>query len=68
MSGNETFVVKLTYKHHTTHAVLVEDESWLPLSVIETRVPLIDLEEGEEFECEVPQWLLEREDLEHLVE
>lgn len=68
MTGNKVHTVKLRYINHTETYVEVEDGSYLSLLYSHPQVPLIELEEGDEFEIDSPEWALENADLEYLID
>ena len=68
MSGNTIRTVKVTYIRHTKTFVEVEDGAYLSLQFSEPHVPLIELDEGDEFEIDVPEWLIVKADLDYLTD
>jgi len=71
MTGNTLHEVKLVYVHHTPLAVLVEsgnhEDAWMAFDLIETDEHVDTLDEGDTFTAEVPFWLLEKYNLDQLI-
>ena len=67
---NAEHIVRFTYKHDTPKAICVtadDTDIWFPKSQVTPGREFEGIQKGGEFNMKVPEWLLDSNDLGHLI-